>query len=103
MIDKRRVTEIIYKAIDEINLLLEGETIKKSLDGPLFGDSGVLDSLGLINLLIATEERIESDLGVAVILAEELDFTADNNPFTTVGKFIDYVYLRTEDKSEGSF
>ena len=37
----------------------------------LAGDGGVLDSLGLVNLLVLTEQQLESKVGVSTMLVEE--------------------------------
>lgn len=57
----------------------------------LFGEGGVLDSLGLVNLVVAVEEAIEAELGVVVTIADERALEASANPFETVKALVDYV------------
>ncbi len=42
-----------------------------SIDAILFGKSGKLDSLGLVNLIITIEQKIEEKLGTTTTVAHE--------------------------------
>ena len=60
-------------AIDEINERYpEEKRLSKSVDTVLTGESGELDSLGLVSFVVAVEERIQNDLGVNISLADEI-------------------------------
>ena len=59
---KEKAAKIVFKALDELNEQLSGKNkIKKSLDTVLFGQKGCLDSLGLVNLIVAVEQEIEEE------------------------------------------
>ena len=76
---------LIFAAIDEVNMMLSEERkLVKSDDTVLLGDSGTLDSLGLINLIVAVEQKIEERLGIAVSLVDEGAVSTDE-PLFTVG------------------
>jgi acyl carrier protein len=60
-------------------------------DVVLFGEGGVLDSLGLVNLVVAVEEAIEAELGLVVTIADERALEASQNPFETVKALAAYV------------
>jgi acyl carrier protein len=96
MAEKAQIIEIVYEVVDEINQLLEGEKLKKAFETTLFGESGRLDSLELINFIVATEELIEKRLGIGLTisegLAKEFENSGENHPFRTLGSIIDYVY-----------
>lgn len=94
MIDREKLINTLYKAIDEVNSILEGDKIRKSMDTFLYGDSGVLDSLGVINLLAATEEQIEKDFGITLLLLDNIDLSEDTNDFCTVSTLFEYISLR---------
>ncbi len=82
---------MIYSAIDEVNERLPAEErLDKSIDTILFGESGRLDSLGLVNLIVAIEQKIEEEYGITVVLAEEGEL-GDMTPFTTTGKLVNHV------------
>ena len=59
-------------------------------DTPLFGREGVLDSLGLVALVVAVEQAIEDEYGVSVSLADERALSEGKSPFRTVGALADY-------------
>ena len=53
-----KVLELIYEAIDEVNLQLPpGRGMAKSPATVLFGKAAQLDSLGLVNLVDVTEQH----------------------------------------------
>lgn len=94
-----RVLKAISNAIDNMNQLLDkGEKIKKSPQTALFGPSGVLDSLGFVNLIVAVEQKIEEEFGVAITLADERAMSRRNNPFQTIGTLSDYITSLLEEK-----
>jgi D-alanine--poly(phosphoribitol) ligase subunit 2 len=57
---------------------------------PLFGRDGVLDSLGLVALVVAVEQAIEDHYGVTVSLADERALSERRSPFRTIGALADY-------------
>ena len=98
--NKAQITEIIFAAIDEINRMLPQERrLRKSEDTVLSGDSGGLDSLGLINLIVATEQKIQETFNISVALADEKAMTQDVNPFSNVGTISDYIAKILQEKS----
>ena len=71
--EKEKIIQVIFDAIDEINERYpEDQRLSKSVDTVLTGESGELDSLGLVSFAIAVEERIQYDLGKTISLAEEI-------------------------------
>lgn len=59
-------------------------------DTLLFGESGLLDSVGLVSLIVAVEQEIEGDLGASIVLADERAMSQASSPFRTVGALADY-------------
>jgi len=101
MTDDRRLVEIIYDAIDEINELLPAERqALKSLDAVLVGESGSLDSFGLVNLIVAVEQRVNDELGVTLTLADERAMSRSRSPFRTVATLRDYIAARLKEKAD---
>ena len=70
---------------DELN-------ISEKLDGktPLFGKSGILDSVGLVTLVIEIEEAIEEQFDVMISLADEKAMSQKTSPFQTIGSLAKY-------------
>ena len=59
-------------------------------DTVLFGDSGLLDSVGLVSLIVAIEQEIENELGVSIVLADERAMSQQHSPFRSIGALADY-------------
>ncbi|MEM8815854.1 MAG: acyl carrier protein [Pseudomonadota bacterium] len=58
----------------------------------LFGDDGLLDSMGLVSLVIAVEQSIEDEYGQVVALADEKALSQSNSPYRTVATLVDYAH-----------
>ena len=59
-------------------------------DTPLFGEDGMLDSMGLVSLVIAVEQAIEEQFERRVSLADEKALSQANSPYRTVNSLADY-------------
>jgi acyl carrier protein len=92
MTRKERVTQEVFRAIDEVNANLpEGRQLEKSTDTVLFGERGELDSLGLVSLIVATELQVEEAFGVSITIADEKAMSQERSPFKTIASLVDYV------------
>src|SRR5262245_30754138 len=68
---RQRVEKLLYEAVDEVNLgLAEGDRLQKSPDAVLAGDAGRLDSLGLINFIVAAEKRLQTEFQADLSLTD---------------------------------
>jgi len=85
-----KVTNLLFEAIKEFNSE-NSYNLNQSLDTVLFGENSPLDSLGLVNFIVAVEERIEDDLDISLTLADEKAMSERNSPFRTVQAFRDYI------------
>ena len=94
----------IYASIDEINALRGREDqIEKSLDTPLTGRESRLDSLGLVNFIVALEQAVEEATGITVDLSDGRALAQQNSPFRTIGTLASYVeQLLTEQRNAGA-
>ena len=92
MTEIERMTEAVFQAIDELNDILPPERqLHKSLDTVLYGSSGRLDSLELVNLIVAAEQNIEDEFGVPITLADERAMSQRNSPFRSVATLVTYI------------
>jgi acyl carrier protein len=57
----------------------------------LIGRRSMLDSLGLVTLIVDLEQRIEEQYDVALTLANDRAMSQKNSPFLTVGSLADYI------------
>jgi acyl carrier protein len=57
----------------------------------LVGADAVLDSLGVVQLIVEVEQRVEQGHGISVTLANDKAMSQRNSPFRTVGVLADHV------------
>jgi len=80
-----RVQRLLYEAIDEVNLgLSEDERLQKSSDVVLVGNAGRLDSMGLINFILAAERKLQTEFQTDLSLTEMIT-SQDPSRYLTVG------------------
>lgn len=60
-------------------------------DTHLFGGDGLLDSLGLVSVLMDVEQTINDELGTEITIADERAMSQERSPFRQVGSLTDYV------------
>ncbi len=86
------VLELIYAAADDIEARsATGEPLQKSPETPLLSGSEGVDSLTLVNLVVAIEERLYSSTGKTVTLVDEDSLAQEKNPFRNIGTLSEYV------------
>jgi len=89
---RKKIRKIIISTINIMNENLdEVIQVKDGLDTVLYGNGGKLDSLDLINLIVAVEQNIEDEFDVPVTLADERAVSQEHSPFRTVGSLVDYI------------
>ena len=66
--------------------------ITKGEDLRLFGGDGLLDSLGLVSLIVLIEEEVEDKYSLSVILADEKAMSRRTSPFARVSYLVDYIF-----------
>ena len=92
---KEIILETIYDSIDELNEQLSNEKqLTKSTKTVLFGNSGQLDSLGLVKLLIIIEQNIADNLDKSITIADERAISQKHSPFKTIGTLANYIDMR---------
>ena len=95
--------DVILSRETALSLVLEslGDLLRSRsahVDGPLgedvrlLGRGAVIDSLGLVALIVEIEQRLEERHGVVVTLADERAMSQRHSPFRTVGTLSDYLY-----------
>jgi len=88
----KEVLEIIYGCIDELNRMLPSDAkLTKTTDTILVGDSGVIDSLSLINLLVSLEEALRSKLDLQCFLLDENLLVDPEGPYRSIGQLSEWI------------
>ena len=92
MEQRERIQKAVFNAIDELNAQLPpGVSVEKSLDGPLYGESGKLESLDFVTLVMEVEEKIKAEFGVDITIADEHLLSKKQSPFSSVRTLIEYL------------
>jgi acyl carrier protein len=88
-----RISKAVFAAVDEVNEQLpKGVRIEKSLDAPLYGAGGKLESLDFVTLIMEVEEKINAEFGTDITIADDNLLSKEKSPFSTLGTLIEYLH-----------
>ena len=97
-----KIAQMLFSVIDELNQMRPTDDhLVKDLEMPLSGDSGILDSAGLINLIAVTEQKAAEELGRPLVLTDERTLSQVNQVFQTLGTLAEYIHQRLNEKNDG--
>jgi hypothetical protein len=86
------VRNAVFQAIDCVNRLLpKRRHLIKSEETVLFGEQSGLDSMNLINFLVAFEDSLEEHTGHSLSLTTDPILLQDGKPLANVKTLIHYV------------
>ena len=93
MANQERIAAVVYSAVDELNKQLPkgGAQVEKSPDAPLYGVGGKLESLDFVTFIMEIEEKIKSEFGVDITIADENLLSKEKSPFSTLRTLIEYL------------
>jgi acyl carrier protein len=92
MASDERIRTAVFSAVDELNSQLPaGITVEKSLDVPLYGAGGKLESLDFVTLIMEVEEKINAEFGTDITIADENLLSKEKSPFSTLRTLIEYL------------
>jgi hypothetical protein len=96
------ITRMLFGVVEELNQMLPREQrLEKDLAAPLAGDLGKLDSAGLINLIVLTEEKAVAELGRPVLLTDDDTLARINQVFGTLGTLAGHIHRLLNEKGDG--
>ena len=101
VLKRSEITTLITSSLKNI-ILEKEETNIKTVDQSthLIGTQSVLDSLGLVTLLVDLEQKIDEEYALSLTLADERALSQKNSPFRTVNALTDYIYKLIEEKAQ---
>ena len=89
-LSEERILRTIFEVVDEVNKMLpEERRLQKLPDTFLAGDSGNLDSLGLINFIVELEGGLQKDFGLTMNLIELLEMPEE--PMKNIGQLAIFI------------
>lgn len=81
----------VTAAAEEINLsMAPGSEISTDLDAVLFGDGSALDSVGLVQVVMAAEANLADATGIDVVLASEAAMSRKRSPYRSLRLLAEY-------------
>lgn len=97
-----RIRQTVFSVLDELNEQLPaGQQLAKSDTTVLVGQQGVLDSLGLVNLIALLEQRVESDFHTSISLIDEDLMSDASSHFADVATLTQYLASVLLDRVDG--
>ncbi|NCB38755.1 MAG: hypothetical protein EOM80_08295 [Erysipelotrichia bacterium] len=95
-----KITELILESLKELNQLLPpDQQLPLSPETKLFGSEGLLDSLGLINLVVILEERIYNEFNVEVTISGDLSTLQQDNTFKNIQTLSEHITRTMQNKT----
>ena len=89
---KNEIQNLVINAANELNNLLDNKLLTdRGSDCELYGQSGMLDSIALVTLIVKIEEKIEAKFDTPIILANEKAMSQKRSPFLTIGTLSTYI------------
>ncbi|MEM7071828.1 MAG: hypothetical protein AAF403_08750 [Pseudomonadota bacterium] len=91
---KAQIQVLIYQAMDDIKDMVsedDHQLLSKEPETVLYGTDAVLDSMAIVALVIAVEEKIYQNFGKTLVLANEKAVSLKHSPFKTVSSLSDYI------------
>jgi len=81
----------VESAADEMNLSLpQDRQLSKDPDAVLFGPGSQLDSVGLVNLVMAAEQYVGDATGEDIVLASEAAMSRKRSPYRSLRALAEY-------------
>ena len=92
--DTDKVTSLIFEAVSECleQIDLNRQT-SLTPETALFGENSVLDSLGLVGVLVAVEEKVLDEFDRDLCVSDDRALSQPESPFRTVDSLRRYVDL----------
>jgi acyl carrier protein len=91
-LDRNAALSVVVQSLTEL-LTQNGDVMPATIDEStvLVGKDAVIDSLGMVSLIVEVEQVLETEHDVSVTLANDRAMSERNSPFRTVGVFADHV------------
>jgi acyl carrier protein len=92
MTTRAAITNAVLEAIRDTNAVLPPDSLLEvSENASLLDSSGKLDSLGLVNLLVAVETRCQTASGRSISLMDSIAASPEESPFRTVQTLVAHI------------
>jgi acyl carrier protein len=92
-VQRTTIVDLIIMSAQDVMAMngVDAEQPKIGEETRLIGHEAILDSLGLVSLVVEVEQHLADDLEVTLILADERAMSQKRSPFRSIGALADYV------------
>lgn len=98
MIARSDAVKIVHESLLEVFAQIGTPAPEKIDDDTvLVGQAAVLDSLGVVQLIVEVEQRVEQAHRISVTLANDKAMSQRNSPFRTVGVLAEHVIATAQE------
>ncbi len=95
--DQQALLALIAETVRSYSLTLRAADSPVGPDTQLFGPSGVLDSLGLVSVVVELEQALTDRVGRNVSLMNDRAMSQTRSPFRTVRSLAEYATAQLPD------
>jgi acyl carrier protein len=101
-LERSKISDMVISSLQDVLAMNNGDSpaeVTIGEDTHLIGRESVLDSMGLVTLIVELEQLLEEEYDVAVVLADERAMSQKNSPFRSVQTLTDYICRLIEEQS----
>ena len=95
MLDRETALGVVIACLRDAVEQSGGAAVAVAQDTPIVGPGAVIDSIGVVSLIVDIEQRLEMDHQVSVTLANDRAMSQQNSPLRTASVLADHI-LATE-------
>ncbi len=93
------IAALVLSSLEEVLAMADGNSPAPiGEETYLIGRDAVLDSMGLVTLIVDVEQRLEEEYGAVLVLADERAMSQKHSPFRSVRSLIDYICRLMEEQ-----
>ncbi|HWA77311.1 MAG TPA: hypothetical protein VG937_33480 [Polyangiaceae bacterium] len=95
--DRDTALAVVVSCLREALEQFGGTATEINEETVIVGPAAVLDSIGVVSLIVDIEQKLEMDHGVSVTLASEKAMSQRSSPFRNAGVLADHVCATIEE------
>lgn len=101
--ERSDILNIVISSLQEVANLSSNtpHNIVFSEETRLIGQGAVLDSMGLVSLIVDVEQALDQEYGLTLILADERAMSQKRSPFRSIQSLTDYISQLIEEQTNG--
>jgi len=94
--DQKTIEQLIVETVDGYRVAMHETHDQLTRETCLFGPSGLLDSLGLVSVLVELEQKVSDISGRSVSLMDDKAMSETSSPFRTIRSLAEYLERQLE-------